>query len=165
MKIKAIFILMIIGIALFIILYGERAYAMLTGKVLYAKNDSPYEDLIQKAANKYGIDANIIKAIIMQESSYRPSVIGYDGLSIGLMQITKPVAHDYFGRDVNFSEFSDPAINIDIGVQLLSKLQKYGFEGMIASYNEGPGNWLKGRHDTDYVSRIMNYYNQYAGIA
>lgn len=138
----------------------EAVHNMMTPK--YAGAASPYDDLINLYAAKNSLDPMLVRAIIRQESNWNPSVMGFDGLSVGLMQITLPVAQDYFGRPSNFTELADPETSIAIGTKLLgSLLKRYGLEGAIASYNEGPGNWLKGRRDAVYVDSVMAFYKQY----
>jgi len=168
---KQYLIFLLLGIVFFIIVYGpKKAYAQIMRKALYVTPDnrSEFESMIQNASDEYGVDIDLIRAIIMQESAYDNNagtgVMGFDGLSIGLMQITKPVASDFLNIPIDkiqFSDFSDAELNINIGTHLLSTLVKYGDEAQIMSYNEGHGNYLKGKRVIDYYNSVVNYYNQY----
>ncbi len=150
-------------VLLFIFFGGGEVYAMIKKRTAkYIGAETPYDDLIQKYARKYGVDPLLIRAVIQQESNWQESVMGEDGLSVGLMQITLPLAHDFFGRDSNFTELADPETSINIGAWYLGKLiPKYGTTGALASYNEGPGNWLKGKHDEVYTTSVLAFYQQY----
>jgi len=157
---------LIFGFALFIVVYfyGRDALAM-TKKVIYDATD--FDDIIDRYAQQFGLDALLIRAVIMQESSWRPDVMGYDGKSIGLMQITLPLAQDYFGRTVTFEDIADPDINIHIGAWYLAKLmRRYGgdLNKVLDGYNEGPGNVDRGK-DISYSDSVLAYYRAYGGTA
>ncbi len=161
---------------LLLIILGAGAliggYVLMTHKAKYVKQASPYDDLIQAYADKYSVDPLLIRAIIQQESAWDPDVPGEDGLSIGLMQPTLATAHDFFGYDVTFDDIKDPDTNIHIGVWDFDRWRTYlaergetSLEAQIASYNEGPGNWFKGKHDVSYVQGVIGYYNLYRGVS
>jgi len=75
----------------------------------------PYGDVIHQAANTYGVDETLVKAIIQVESGYNPTVVSKSN-AIGLMQLKASTA----GRDA----YQDPAMNIDLGTAYLSILQQ-----------------------------------------
>lgn len=165
---RSIIWLGLLGLALYFIFFGKQTVDTVKEAVLsmfkpkYAGAMSPYDDLINLYAFQNGLDPLLVRAVIRQESNWDPGVPGSDGLSIGLMQITLPLAHDFFGRDSSFDELADPETNIKIGTWYLGReVAAYGQEGGIASYNEGPGNWLKGKHDASYVNSVLGYYKQY----
>ncbi len=178
MKRKYLLLFGVIAAALYIILFGKKTFEVAKEivstmmKPKYAGGASPYDDLINSYAAKNHLDPMLVRAIIRQESNWDPDVPGFDGLSIGLMQITLPLAHDYFGRDSSFEELKDPETNIAIGTWYLGRMiQKFGTELGIAAYNEGPGNAAKGAadggynqgpyDDAKYVESVLNFYNQY----
>ncbi|GGF78072.1 hypothetical protein GCM10010912_23890 [Paenibacillus albidus] len=99
-----------------------------------------YEELIQTASAKYGVPADLIKAVIDTESSFNPSVVSSAGAK-GLMQLMDGTANG-----LGVSDPFDPAQSIDGGVRYLSyQLKRFdGQEKMaLAAYNAGPGRVAK----------------------
>lgn len=93
-----------------------------------------YDDLIQSAARKSGINANLIHAVISIESSYKPCAMSPKGAE-GLMQLMPSTANKYGIKDS-----CDPEDNINGGVEYLSDLLKrYNGNGRLAlaAYNAG----------------------------
>jgi hypothetical protein len=92
------------------------------------------EDMIEKAARKYGVDALLIKAIVNYESNYLPHAISTTG-AMGLMGLTAERARTLGVRDA-----FNPAENLDGGVRLVKKLDEV-FQGdlslMLAGYKAG----------------------------
>jgi len=97
---------------------------------------APYGDLIQSAAKKYGVDADLIFSVIASESNFNPRAISRRGAR-GLMQLL-PATGTRFG----VKDIFDPAQNIDAGTQYLRDLMAR-YQGdlvlTIAAYNAGPG--------------------------
>jgi soluble lytic murein transglycosylase-like protein len=95
-----------------------------------------FDGLIQKASQKYGIDASLVKAVIQQESSFNHQAVSSAGAK-GLMQLMDGTSSGY-----GVTNPFDPAQNVDAGTNFLSGLlKKYnGNEGVaLAAYNAGPG--------------------------
>lgn len=92
--------------------------------------------MVQKAAQKYGIPANLIHAVIQRESSGRPNVASGTG-PVGLMQVSKSLARQY-GYDPK--DRLDPSKNIDMGARYIADNLK-AFNGDIqkamVGYSEG----------------------------
>lgn len=88
-----------------------------------------YGAYIHDAANIYGVDETLVKAIIQVESGYNPAVVSKSN-AIGLMQLKASTA----GRDAyrlkgrhgqpSSHELKDAATNIDLGTAYLAILQK-----------------------------------------
>jgi len=107
---------------------------------------------ILAAAQKYGVDASLIKAVVWRESRFNPRVRGKSG-EIGLMQIREPAAREWAQaeRIVSFShrDLFDPAKNILAGTWYLRKmLRRYGQTDFparyaLADYNAGRSNVLR----------------------
>lgn len=117
-----------------------------------------YSLFIREAANSYGIDEKLIKAIIQVESGGNPYAVSRSN-AIGLMQIKASAA----GRDVyrykgrygqpTVPELKDPAMNIDLGATYLNILQNQQLVGItdpltmryaiIVSYVNGAGAMLR----------------------
>ena len=89
-----------------------------------------YDDFIAQSASHYDLDFFLVKAIIYEESWFRPSIHGSAG-ELGLMQITRRAAIDYTSRN-GFPPLQDedrllePRTNIEIGSWYLKQsLEKY----------------------------------------
>ncbi|NEZ46822.1 lytic transglycosylase domain-containing protein [Clostridium niameyense] len=126
------------------------------------------ENAVEKAARKYGIDRNLIKAVIKQESDFNPNCVSHAGAK-GLMQLMPGTA-----REVGVSDPFDIEQNIDGGTKYLKNmLNIYGNTKLaLAAYNAGPGTlkWRGVKNDSDisrlpsetrhYVKNIMKNYGK-----
>ena len=65
-----------------------------------------------------GISFELVMAIIMQESSFRPKVTGDGGYSKGLMQIQERYHSDTM-KELGVTDLYDPIGNVDVGVEIL----------------------------------------------
>jgi soluble lytic murein transglycosylase len=104
-----------------------------------------HEDVIRQQSREKHVDAALIAAVIYAESKFsdRTSSAG----ARGLMQITHQAAKDIErhsgGTTFEFSDLSDPEINIRYGTFLLRELiDRYNGDvvAALAAYNAGPGN-------------------------
>ncbi len=99
-------------------------------------NMTAYHDEISKAANDFGVDEAVVRAIIHAESSFNPNALSRVGAQ-GLMQLM-PATARRFGVGDPFNA----AQNIRGGVQYLAWLLKR-FNGNVtlaaAGYNAGEG--------------------------
>jgi Rod binding domain-containing protein len=94
-----------------------------------------WKGLIQQASDSYGIDKNLIAAIILQESGGNPNAVSSKGAK-GLMQLMDSTA-----REMGVSRVFNPQQNILAGTKYFSQmLERYkGDESLaLASYNAGP---------------------------
>nr|WP_282188975.1 phage tail length tape measure family protein [Azospirillum aestuarii] len=77
------------------------------------KDAGDLEGVIQTASAKYGVDANTIKALIQQESTWTPTAVNPRSGAAGLMQIM-PANWSAYGVTNPF----DPAQNVDAGTRI-----------------------------------------------
>jgi soluble lytic murein transglycosylase-like protein len=93
------------------------------------------ESLIRPAARRQGLDAELLRRVMRQESGFRPCAISSRGAS-GLMQLM-PSTLQQFGIADPFN----PAVNVDAGAKLLKQLlTRYNGDlaKTLAAYNAGP---------------------------
>lgn len=96
---------------------------------------TPYGEIFQAAAAKYGVDANLLAAVARQESGFNPKAVSGAGAQ-GIMQLMPATA-----RGLGVSNPFDPAQAIDGAARLLKSLQsEFGRTDLaLAAYNAGPG--------------------------
>lgn len=95
------------------------------------------KDYIQVTAEQYGLDPNLIRAVISVESHGNTNAIGDNGESYGLMQI-QPRWHEARMQRLGVTNLLDPNENVKLGCDILAELiDKYGLEGALNAYNTG----------------------------
>lgn len=107
---------------------------------------------IDKIAKRYGLNPDIVKALIEEESGWVASAEGDNGNSIGLMQIQERWHKERLTR-LGITNLYDPEQNVTVGCDILSELlNKYGnYEDALSVYNSG--NTEDGKA---YAERILN---------
>ncbi len=115
-------------------------------KLLYPK---PYGELVQREAGEFGLDENLIYAVIRTESGFDEDAASRAGAR-GLMQLT-PATFEWISSlyppENGGKSVTDPGDNIHCGCALLRLLlNQYGsLEVALCAYNAGMGNvsgWL-----------------------
>ncbi len=128
---------------------------------LQGKQD--FDQIAQAAAQHYGMEPSLIKAVIQAESGGNPLAVSPAGAQ-GLMQLMPETAAELGVRD-SF----DPAQNIMAGTRYLRELlDRYrgDVKLALAAYNWGMGN-LENQPETlpretkDFIARVENYYRGY----
>lgn len=123
----------------------------------------PYREVVDAAANRFGVHPELIYAIMRQESAFNPKARS-PADAFGLLQIIPKVAHESALKakiEVNKdSDLFDPKINISLGSLYIRELwDKYHgqFILTVASYNASEKalqNWVRSRFNGDPVEFI-----------
>lgn len=143
---------------------------------------------IRAAAERYGLEPALVKAIVWRESRFRPDIHGRAG-EIGLMQLQEEAAREWAEAE-RLEKFEhehclDPWTNTLAGTWYLKKLLgRYrqtdnALPYALADYNAGRGNvlkWIRGEASTNsaafisqigfpgtrhYVHSVMERYEHY----
>ena len=145
-----------------------------------------YEWLAVPAANRHGLDPNLLLAVMRVESAYQKHIVSYAG-AVGLMQIMPRtgtlIAHALDQGDFTPADLLDPQLNLEFAAWYLSSLLRR-FDGhlplAIAAYNGGPHNvrrWIQESADGTpldvlleripfsqthrYVRKVLVHYQAY----
>jgi soluble lytic murein transglycosylase-like protein len=126
-----------------------------------------FASIIKHAADKYGVPAGLIAAIIKAESNFNPQAVSHRG-AIGLMQLN-PTTIEH----LNVKNPFNPRENILAGAKyigFLLKLYKGNTKMALAAYNAGPGNVAKYGsvppfpQTRQYIPKVMRYYSEYKNL-
>ena len=125
-------------------------------KASHSQRASRFDDIIRQAAARYGVDADLVHAVVQAESDYDPDCQSSAG-AIGLMQLMPQTARG-LGVDPR-----DPKQNVDAGVRYLrGQLDRFGEVDLaLAAYNAGPGAVQRHhgvppyRETQGYVKRVL----------
>lgn len=134
----------------------------------YEKKASAVARAIELESSKHGFDPIFVMAVIQNESSFNPDMVGGVG-EIGLMQIRPSTAH-WIAKHASISfkkdsQLKDPVMNIRIGTAFLARLRDQ-FEShsrlYISAYNMGAKKVRDLVEDDympkDYVQAVMKRY-------
>lgn len=125
------------------------------------------ESLINHFAEKFKLEAALIKAVIKVESDFDPLVVSSKGAQ-GLMQLMPETA-----LEVGVSNPFDPSQSIYGGSLYLRKmLDSFGFnlDHALAAYNAGPsvvrkfGGIPPYKETQNYVKRVKHYFDYYRRV-
>ena len=173
-------------ILLLFIVGGSVVYWWWQGR-LERSQDGP----IHAAAQRYGVEPALIKAIVWRESHFHPQARGRAD-EIGLMQLQEEAAREWAGAEhlmgFEHEHCFDPGTNTLAGTWYLRKLlRRYAqtdnpLPYALADYNAGRGNVLKWNHGAaatnsaafierigfpgtrDYVKSVMRRYEHYRSV-
>lgn len=129
------------------------------------KSDAPaspggLNPIISQAAETFGVDPALIRAVIKAESNFQPQSTSPKG-AMGLMQLMPETA-----REVGVRDPYDPFENVMGGTRYLKRLlDRYrgNIPQALAAYNWGAGNVDKypdrmPRETRDYIQRVTQEY-------
>lgn len=123
--------------------------------------NAPLEDIVVDAANRHGVDPDLVHSVIKAESNYNPMAVSTAGAR-GLMQLMPATA-----RQLGVHNAFNPKDNIEGGVKYLRYLQdKFHDPALaLAAYNAGEGavarynnNIPPYRETQDYVVKVARNY-------
>jgi len=119
------------------------------------------DTVIDAAAERHGVDPNLVRAIVKVESNFNPRAVSRKG-AMGLMQLMPATA-----RSLQVSNPFDPEQNVEGGVRhLKGLLQSYNGDVALslAAYNAGAGAVARSggvppyRETRNYVRQITQLY-------
>ena len=149
--------------------YGNRIARHITdasnidqkmSKIDTSTNDPVINEVINQAAEKYDIDANLIRSVIKAESNFNPSATSPRG-AMGLMQLMPETANE-----LGVKNAYDPRENVMGGARYLKMLLSR-YDGQVdlalAAYNWGMGNVEKKpdrlpAETLSYIDKVNSYY-------
>lgn len=125
------------------------------------KQTATLDEIFNRAAKKYNVDVNLLKAIAKQESNFQADAVSKAGAQ-GIMQLMPATA-----KAMGVTDAMDAEQNIMGGAKLISQLlKKYNGDVKLAlaGYNAGIGNVAKYngippfKETQNYITKVMNYY-------
>ena len=139
-------ILCAVNIALAVVLWrsGDPAYRM--QELVTLGRFSEHDDLIARAAKKYGVDPLLVKAVVWRESRFSTTKVG-GARERGLMQVGEAAARDWAAAHkievFVFADLFDATTNLDAGTWYLGRAlehwkdRKDPIPYALAEYNAG----------------------------
>jgi soluble lytic murein transglycosylase-like protein len=136
-------------------------YSGSSSALSYSKRVEEYWPIITETCGRYGVDAELVKAVIQVESNYNHRAVSRKG-AMGLMQLMPGTASRY-GVEQAF----DPQQNVEGGVRYLRDLLELFQDTKLAlaAYNAGEGavqryNGIPKYTETqNYVRKVLALYN------
>jgi soluble lytic murein transglycosylase len=135
-----------------------------------------YEEIVTGHAENYGLEPQLVAAVIYQESKFDAGAVSDSG-AVGLMQLLPATAHGIADRTGGHGwherDLLDPELNVRYGSWYLRHLlDKYGRETLaLAAYNAGQTNVDRWREQgagiafaetRHYVARVQELKAVYA---
>ena len=139
----------------------EDTFAVRVPPTVQKIDKSHYRDLVETAASRWNVDADLISSVIATESNFNARAVSRKNAR-GLMQLMPSTAAHLGVRDV-----FDPQQNIDAGTRYLGDLLQRFRNDMglaLAAYNAGPervqqyGGIPPYAETTSYVRRVQRNY-------
>jgi soluble lytic murein transglycosylase-like protein len=140
---------------------GIPVPASLSDSLRTQKGQAAFARVINQISTKHGVDANLVNALVKQESAFNPEAVSSAGAQ-GLMQLMPATA-----KGLGVTDPMDPVQNLDGGIRYLkAKLAEHNgnIPLALASYNAGSGAVKKYggippyAETQQYVKRILSNY-------
>ena len=149
-----------------------------------------HEEFVSMYSDKYGVDENLIFAVIKAESNFQEDAVSHKD-ALGLMQIMKETAEDVarkYNIEIDFNNSEREILNVQNNIKIGTKylavlLEKYkNIEVAVAAYNAGIGtvdNWIEKeiiksdgsdienipyKETNNYVRKILRNYKIYQDL-
>ena len=108
---------------------------------------------INALCDEYGVDYDMVKAVIQTESSWNHKAVSTSG-AIGLMQILPTTAMDEFNTPEK--DLYDPYVNVTVGIKYLSHLNQHfdDIDATLTAYSHGPT--ITRKYSNNYIKN--NFY-------
>ena len=102
---------------------------------------------------EYGVDYEMVKAVIQTESSWNHKAVSTSG-AIGLMQVLPSTAKSEFNTPKK--DLFDPYVNVTVGLKYMAKLNQHfdDTDAMLTAYSHGPT--VTKKYSNNYISN--NFY-------
>tara|TARA_B100000214_G_scaffold266066_1_gene197061 strand:- start:427 stop:1002 length:576 start_codon:yes stop_codon:yes gene_type:complete len=102
---------------------------------------------------EYGVDYEMVKAVIQTESSWNHKAVSTSG-AIGLMQVLPSTAKSEFNTPKQ--DLFDPYVNVTVGIKYMAKLNQHfdDTDAMLTAYSHGPT--ITKKYSNNYISN--NFY-------
>jgi soluble lytic murein transglycosylase-like protein len=128
-----------------------------------------FDDHIERAAERYRIPANLLRAVMHAESNFDSGAVSPKGAA-GLMQLMPDTAREMYVKDI-----FEPRDNIEGGARYLRVLANI-YDGdmvkMVAAYNAGPEAVARFKGEVppypetqSYVKKVLSLYFQYKELS
>jgi lysozyme len=127
-------------------------------------NKEFYRPLIEQASAEFGLDADLLHAMVYVESRYQPKAVSPKG-AIGLLQVMPAT-----GKRFGINDLTDPQHNLRAGASYMKWLMKHFNNDLtlaLAAYNAGEntvqryGRQIPPYPETQrYVKKVLTYYQQ-----
>lgn len=137
-------------------------------RIRYKGSKKQFDHLIDSASTKYGVDPELVRAIVKAESDFDANAVSGKGAR-GLMQLMPETS-----RAMGVKDAHDPKDNVEGGIKYLSRLLKmfdWQVPLAVAAYNAGENAVIKYgsippySETQTYVKRVLHYYDLYKGAA
>jgi soluble lytic murein transglycosylase-like protein len=138
-------------------------------------HENEFDRDVQRAAERYTVPVEVIKAVIAQESGFKAAAYRSEprigDASRGLMQVLERTARG-LGMTGPVEQLYTPAINIDLGTRLLAQNIKAArpthgstiLEVALSAYNAGFSSDRPGDAKRDAAGKISNYDSYVAPV-